>query len=522
MRPVLNLKKSEDVKRLKQITQDVAQLVKKYKGSLSGEHGDGIVRSEFIKMMIGGSNYKILERIKTAFDPNNIFNPGKIVNPLPMDQSLRYVSDREEPEIETLIDFSHSQGILREAEKCNGSGDCRKLPEFGGTMCPSYRATRNEKDTTRARANALREFLTNSDKVNRFDHTELKEVFDLCLSCKACSSECPSSVDVATLKAEFQYQYNKANGQSRRDSFFANATKYNKLASKFPKLSSFLLNNFSLFVKSYYGIHPNRSMPKISFNKLNESIQKPTNQFNNIKKIYLFVDELVRYNELEVVLDAKELLIKLNYEVELVSHLESGRSFISKGFLKEAKQLANDNVEFFKDKVLEDVPLVGIEPSAILTFRDEYIKLADDKESAEAVAKHTFLIEEFLQKEIELGNITKEQFTKEPLTIKFHGHCHQKALSNQLSSFSVLNLPENYKVTIIPSGCCGMAGSFGFEKEHYEISMQIGSQTLFPAIDKTHEATIISANGTSCRHQIKDGTGRIAKHPVTILKEALV
>ena len=197
LRPILNLKKKADVYLFRKITTDVAHLVKKYKGSMSGEHGDGIVRAEFIPLMIGIENYNILKRIKSVFDPENIFNPGKIVDAFPMDQSLRYEADRKEPEIDTLLDFSSSQGILRETEKCNGSGDCRKLPEFGGTMCPSYRATRNEKDTTRARANALREFLTTSDKPNKFNHKELKEVFDLCLSCKACASECPSSVDVA-------------------------------------------------------------------------------------------------------------------------------------------------------------------------------------------------------------------------------------------------------------------------------------------------------------------------------------
>ena len=243
LRPILNLKKSEDVALFRTITTEVAHLVKKYKGSFSGEHGDGIVRAEFIPLMIGDENYEILKRIKSAFDPNNIFNPGKIVDAHPMDKSLRYETDRAEPEIETLLDFSSSLGILREAEKCNGSGDCRKLPEFGGTMCPSYRATRNEKDTTRARANGLREFLTHSDKPNKFNHKELKEVFDLCLSCKACASECPSSVDVASLKAEFQYQYQLANGVSLRTKLFAYNNKLNAFGSHFPRLTKFIFKN---------------------------------------------------------------------------------------------------------------------------------------------------------------------------------------------------------------------------------------------------------------------------------------
>lgn len=529
LRPILDLKQEEDVALFRKITTDVAHLVKKFNGSFSGEHGDGIVRAEFIPLMIGDENYKILKRIKTAFDPDFIFNPGKIVDAFPMDVSFRYQPDRKEPKIETLLDFSKSQGILRETEKCNGSGDCRKLPEFGGTMCPSYRATRNEKDTTRARANALREFLTNSDKANKFNHKELQEVFDLCLSCKACASECPSSVDVASLKAEFQYQYQKENGFSFKNKFFANATKYNKIASRAPKFYNWLFKSgiTSPLIKTSLGIHLERSLPKVtlSFNaihKFSGGYDDKEYQSSPIKTVYLYVDEFINYLESEIALHGLMLLEALNYKVIPVSHLESARAHISKGFLEEAKTIAEENISFFKNKISNETPLLGIEPSAILTFKDEYLKLADDKTSVEKISQDTFLVEEFLHQEIVAGNITPEQFTLEHKEIKFHGHCHQKALSNQLSSFSVLNLPKNYKVTIIPSGCCGMAGSFGYEKEHYEVSMQIGEQTLFPAVRKTSKDVIISANGTSCRHQIKDGTGRIAKHPVTILKEALV
>ena len=231
LRPILNLKKKEDVVLFRKITTETAELVKKYKGSFSGEHGDGIVRAEFIPLMIGEQNYQLLRRIKKAFDPNNVFNQGKITDAFSMDENLRYKVDRKEPEIKTIQDFSDSEGILKLAEKCNGSGDCRKPVEAGGTMCPSYRATKNEKDTTRARANTLREFLTNSEEANKFNHQELKEVFDLCLSCKACASECPSNVDIATMKAEFLYQYQETNGYSIRNHLFANNVKYNKIGS---------------------------------------------------------------------------------------------------------------------------------------------------------------------------------------------------------------------------------------------------------------------------------------------------
>ena len=528
LRPILNLKTNKGVTDFRKITTDVAHLVKKYQGSMSGEHGDGIVRGEFIPLMIGEANYQILRRIKSAFDPNNIFNPGKIVDAFPMDENLRYHSDRTEPHIETILDFSSSMGILREAEKCNGSGDCRKLPEFGGTMCPSYRATRNEKDTTRARANALREFLTNSDKPNKFDHNELKEVFDLCLSCKACSSECPSSVDVASLKAEFQYQYQKANGINLRTKLFAYNNRLNGYGSKFTKFTNFMFSNHitSSVLKKSLGIAKERNLPLIAnlpLNKIyqeNATIYKAEEQI--IKTVYLFNDEFTNYLDSQIGYDAVQLLVGLNYKVNFVPHSESGRAFLSKGLLEQAKDLANRNVTVFKDRISSETPLIGIEPSAILTFTDEYLKLADDKESATRIASNTFLIEEFIQTEIKLGNIKPSQFTTASKTIKFHGHCHQKALRNQSSSFDILNLPENYKVTIIPSGCCGMAGSFGYEKEHYEVSMQIGEHTLFPAIRNASKDTIISANGTSCRHQILDGTKREAFHPVTILKEALL
>lgn len=522
LRPIVNLKKSEGVAFFRTITTEVAKLVKKYKGTMSGEHGDGRVRSEFIEMMIGSENMKVLEKIKTTFDPQNIFNPGKIVNPVHMDAFLRYEKDRKEPEITTKMDFSDTLGILRAAEQCNGSGDCRKTHLSGGVMCPSYHATKNEKDTTRARANVLREFLTNSDERNRFNHSELKEAFDLCISCKGCSSECPSNVDIATMKAEFLYQYQKANGSSLRDKAFARSSSLNKMASKVP----FLVNNpiSALVTKKLLGIARGRKLPKVSsfnFDKYLQSVENQNNKYlNKNKKVLLFIDEFTRYNDIEVGKDAIFLLNALGYNIELF-YGESGRTYLSKGFLDEAQQLANENIKKLAKMVTAEVPLVGLEPSAILSFRDEYPRLVADKETAKRVSSHSFLIEEFLSEEIKRGNITKSRFTKESRQVKIHGHCHQKALSNQKVTFDLLNLPENYSVTILNTGCCGMAGSFGYEKEHYNISMQIGELKLLPAIRKTDKEVIIAANGTSCRHQIFDGTNRVAKHPVSILKEAI-
>ncbi|MBC5842588.1 FAD-binding protein [Flavobacterium sp. F-380] len=521
LRPVLNLKTSEGVHQFRNIATEVAILVKKYRGSLSGEHGDGIVRGEFLPFMIGEKNYELLKRVKLAFDPNSVLNMGKIVNALKMDENFRFETDREEPEIQTLQDFSDSMGILRAAEKCNGSGDCRKLPSAGGAMCPSYRATRNEKDTTRARANALREYLTHSEKENKFNHKELYEVFDLCVNCKACASECPSNVDVASLKAEFLYQYQKANGYSFRNKIFANNAKMNAMGSLFPSLTNFVAN--LSFVKKAMGIAPEREVPFLAPHTLRKWLTDhlATPGTFDKGKLYLFIDEFTNYYDVQVGIDAYELLTKVGYQVLIVNHEESGRAFISKGFLEEAKLIAIKNVSTFAPLINDNCPLVGLEPSAILTFRDEYLRLAEDKAAAKQLAKNVLTIEEFFKREIGVGNIQEHQFTDEEKEIKIHGHCHQKALSSIEATFAMLNIPKNTRVTIYNSGCCGMAGSFGYEKEHYQISMQMGEDTLFPKVRSTAATTLIASAGTSCRHQIFDGTSREAQHPVSILRSYL-
>ncbi len=523
LRPILNLKKGQDVTLFRKITTDVALLTKKYKGSFSGEHGDGIVRAEFLPLMIGDKNYQLCKQVKHVFDPNTIFNPGKIVNPYKMDENLRYEIDRQEPEIDTLLDFSDNQGILRAVEKCNGSGDCRKSVSAGGAMCPSYRATKNEKDVTRARANVLREFLTNSTQKNKFNHQEIKESLALCLSCKACVSECPSSVDIAAYKTEFLYQYQQENGYQFADKLVAYNTTINKALIPFSGLVNAMFSNKAIasIIKKVSGVHANRTLPKLAEKSFSKQHQQQIVS-NPIQSVYLFIDEFCSYQDVQVAKASYELLIRLNYQVEVITELESGRTFLSKGFLKQAQKIANTNVKYLKNKISKNTPLIGIEPSAILSFRDEYKRLVSDKKSMIAIAENTFLIEEFLSEAIKKGDIKASQFTTAAKTIKIHNHCHQKALSTQKVTFDILNLPKNYEPTIIPSGCCGMAGSFGYEKEKYAVSMQIGNQTLFPAIRKAKENTIIVANGTSCRHQIKDGTQRIAYHPVEILLKALL
>ena len=527
LRPIINLKTVEGNELFRTIAQEVATLVKKYQGSLSGEHGDGRLRGEFIKQMIGEKNYALLKTVKYTWDADNIFNPNKIVDTPPMNSMLRYTPGQFTPEFKSIFRF-HQQDILQHAEQCNGSGDCRKTHLSGGTMCPSFMASKNEKDTTRARANILREFLTSSDKLNRFDHKEIYEVMDLCLSCKACKSECPSNVDVAKLKAEFLQQYYDANGVPFRSKLIANFTTAAKLASLFPSLYNFVISNAitGSMIKILSGFAIKRSLPKISEVSLEKWFQKNYTSSNTKgnKKVYLFCDEFTNYNDAAIGMKGVLLLEKLGYEVLLPKQIESGRAWLSKGLLRKAKKIANQNIELLGGIVTSAIPLIGIEPSAILTFRDEYPDLADEHNlaSAKALARNTFLIDEFIANEISKGNIQKEAFTKNAKLIKLHGHCQQKAIASVAATQTILSFPENYKVEVIPSGCCGMAGSFGYEKEHYDLSMQIGELVLLPAVRNQLSDTIIAAPGTSCRHQIKDGAQKIALHPVEILFEALV
>jgi Fe-S oxidoreductase len=330
---------------------------------------------------------------------------------------------------------------------------------------------------------------------------------------------------MATSKSEFLYQYQKLNGSTFSNRMFAKSIAYTKKASNFPSVVNVLYRNkiSSNFIKKILGIAKKRSLPNISSKSFSKISKRLAYQdIKNLKKVYLFVDEFTNYMESELAVDAFELLRGLNYDVRTIDHLNSARVQISKGFLKDARKQANRNVEYLKDLINSEVPLIGIEPSAILSFRDEYLRLTDDRKSAGNLANNSFIIEEFLAMEIEKGNISSSQFTNETKDIKIHVHCHQKALSNQKVTFDILNLPVNYSPTILNSGCCGMAGSFGYEKDHYEISMKIGEMKLFPAIRKCDDTTIIAANGASCRQQISDGTQRRSVHPVTILRNALL
>lgn len=525
LRPIINLKTKEGNALFRTILEEVAALVKRYRGSLSGEHGDGRLRGEFIPFMLGEKVYAWLKEVKKAFDPQNIFNPGKIVDTPPMNTSLRFEPGQPTPDIPTKLNFDDSLGIVRMAEMCNGTAECRRTHHRGGTMCPSYMATLDEKDSTRARANILREFLTHSTQPNRFAHDEIHEVMDLCLSCKGCKAECPSNVDVAKMKAEFLYQYYREKGVPWRSRLIASIDKSMRWASLAPSIYNFF-SRLSL-TKRLMGIAPQRHLPRLHRHTWAQYLNKrlkhaPAPARKTV--VYLFVDEFTNYHDVSAGIAMTELLLALGYAVRRVAHAPSGRAYLSKGLLDQAQHYARRNVATFAPLLIEqDAVLVGVEPSAILTFRDEYPDLlsSEAREQAKAVAKKALLLDEFLSWQLEEGELSSDSFHALNATVWVHGHCHQKALSSLTHTRKALSLIPGVSVRFIPSGCCGMAGSFGYEKEHYEVSMKIGELVLFPAVRQSAPDDIILASGTSCRHQIADGTGKQALHLAEVLYSAL-
>lgn len=529
LRPILNLRDPNDVMMFHTIALETARLVKKYRGSLSGEHGDGRLRGEFIPLMIGDENYSLLEKIKKTWDPKGIFNQGKITDTPPMNTSLRFEPGKAVKEIDTWYDYTHDHGMLRAVEKCNGSGDCRKPHLAQGGMCPSYQATLDEKNTTRARANILREFLTNSSKKNPFDHPEIYEILDLCLGCKLCKSECPSSVDMAKYKTEFLQHWYENHSVRIRTRAIAYIDHINRMALPFSRIYNLFARSrvLSWPIKMMLGFATGRSLPELHGKSLRRWAKKQLPELNKLTghrgTVHVFVDEFTNLNDLHIGIKAISLLCALGYRVELPAHGLSARTFISKGLLKRARTIIDQNINSLAAKISSEKPLIGIEPSAILGFRDEYPELCSPqlREKAKVLAPNTMLIDEFIVSEFKKGNILQQQFTEDSKSILYHGHCQQKSLLGTAVTREMLSIPAHFTVEEIPSGCCGMAGSFGFEKEHFDLSMKVGELVLMPAVRNAAKGTIIAASGTSCRHQIKDGANKEALHPIEILFDAL-
>jgi Fe-S oxidoreductase len=443
-----------------------------------------------------------------------------------MNTCLRYIPGRPTPEIETLYDFSSADGIVRAAERCNGSADCRKSMRIGGIMCPSFMATGDEEKSTRARANLVREFLGNDG--DPWNHREIYDILDLCLACKGCKSECPSGVDIAKIKSEFLQHWNDRHGIPLRTRLIAHISAVNRIGSFVPAIFNFFVRNkyTAGLLKRVTGIASKRSIPILYNITLRSWIRKNLTALNPEKpnsSVCLFIDEFTNFNDTETGIAVIRLLTALNYKVVVKDHKISARTYISKGLIRRAKSTIRENIKTFSPLINEDLPLIGIEPSAILGFRDEYPELAgaDMKESAQKIASCSYLIDEFIAREFKSGKIDSALFTKEEAKILLHAHCQQKVIASSLSTIQILSIPENYEVREIPSGCCGMAGSFGYEKEHFDLANKIGELVLFPEVRDSGDEVIIAAPGTSCRHHIKDGTGRIALHPAVVLYNAL-
>ena len=528
LRPILNLKNSSDVVLFHTVGKEVAQLVKKHKGSLSGEHGDGRLRGEFIPIMYGDEVYEWFRQLKRSFDPDGVFNPNKIVDTPPMNQFMRFLTDGKSPEIDSFFSFFPQNGVLQSIEQCNGSADCRKSILFGGTMCPTYRASGDETLTTRARANVLRELISRPYNKSIFSQPEIVEILSLCLSCKACKSECPSNVDMAKIKAEVMQLVHDEKGIPFRTFLIANLHHIQKLFSHTPWLYNAVVDSLiGNVIKSAIGFSSNRSIPKLSSTKWQKQLSKRDHSSAATNKgvVYLFIDEFTRHNESHIAVKAKEIIQQLGYTVIIAPIEESGRTHISKGLVRQATKIATKNVKALHSIINSDTPLIGIEPSCLLTLRDEYLSFnnEDFTEEAKRIAQHSFLFDEWITKTFRENNLNPADYFKdEEKEIIFHAHCHQKSLASSASLVNMLSLPKGYRVKEIPSGCCGMAGAFGYEKEHYDLSMQIGELKLFPTVRAASSSTIVVAGGTSCRTHIKDGTGKTALHPIEALWNAMI
>lgn len=517
IRPLVNLKSPGGIEIMEELTDGAFKLAIKYAGVMSGEHGDGLQRSYLNEQLFGEELYGAMKELKSIFDPEGLFNPGKIVDaPSPVN-NLRFSQQYQTQNIKTYLDWSSDKGFTGAVEMCSGQGVCRKLGE--GIMCPSYIATRNEKDTTRARANMLRAVVSGTLPKDAISSQEMHDVFDLCLSCKACKSECPSSVDAAKMKLEVLGHYHAKNGYSIRDRLFGYVHEMSRYTSAIPGLSNFVMDNaISKEILSKIGIHKNRSQPKLTRNNFinwfKYRAKTATNNENN--KVIYFHDTWATYYNPEIGRAAVKILESAGFEVVIVEkRVCCGRPMISKGMINAARKQALQNVSELAPYVKEGIPIVGTEPSCILSFRDEYLDLLPKSEEAVAVSENSYVLDEFLLKLHNSGELEIDWKESGP-NVFYHGHCHQRSMIGNNSAMEMLSV-SGCNVTESGAGCCGMAGSFGYESEHYEVSKTIAEDRLLPAIRKTSPDTVIAVSGISCHHQIEDFSDRKTKHIAQVL-----
>lgn len=517
LRPELDLREPQDKKTFLSIADQVAQLVAEFKGSLSGEHGDGRVRGPFVKKMFGEQVYQSFIQIKQTFDPKRIFNPNKIITDVPIDQNLRTDGTPQEIKLHPQFDWKKDLGLKAATEKCNGSGVCRKSVGRG-TMCPSYMATKEEYYSTRGRANLLMQALNSADPIAEFASEDLKKTLDLCLSCKACKSECPANVDMARLKSEFLHHYHRQKGVPLKTKLMRYYPLMLNLGAKFPKFSNRVIN--STWLKKRLKVSEQRQLPTITTTPLKAWWQKQKNkdqtQANTQKQVAILCDVVTQYHEPQVGQAAIQFLAHHGYQVIPIFLSESPCLLVNQGLLKQAKQALGQVIEQCESLLQAGVSIIGLEPPELLTLRDGAVDLVEDngREKMRALSKRAQLFEEFILQEIASGHIDTTQLSHQEQEIIVHVHCHQKSLVGINSTINALNQLPGTKVTALKTGCCGMSGTFGYE--HHELSMKIGEMQLFPAIRQAPKETLTVATGTSCRHQIADGVAVKALHPAQV------
>lgn len=527
LRPLVDLKTHQGVNKLDKVAREVADLVGEFRGSLSGEHGDGRVRSPYIKHAMGSGLVAVFKQVKDLWDPAGIFNPHKIVDPVEATKKLRSSVDQPVPSLPTVFTYEADGSLLAHIERCNGAGACRKLPDAGGGMCPSYMVTKEELHTTRGRANLFRQLLAERGPQETMAATELVEAFDLCLACKSCKRECPASVDMTKLKAEFFQHYWESHRVPIKVLSVGYIAKFNKLALLMPRVANwFLLNRFfgPLFRK-ILGFAPNIPFPlfsPLSFKRWFKRRKTSHLTGEPIKTVALFADEFTDANDLDVGQAAVELLERLGYRVVIPKHVDSGRPLLSKGLVRAAAKRIQRNVDYLKPIAEQGIPILGLEPSATATLVDEALDLVPKHQlkDAQIVAEAVSMLDDFLASEAQQRNLAAS-FDAQKRKILFHGHCHQKAVLSTEGSLDALRIPLGHEVEMIDAGCCGMAGAFGYEAKHQLFSQQVFELKLAAAVRCADDTTRISASGFSCRHQITNLTGRRAQHPAQILRDAL-
>jgi FAD/FMN-containing dehydrogenase/Fe-S oxidoreductase len=541
VRPVIDLKTAEGARRFQAIAEEVAALVLKYGGALSGEHGDGLVRSPFQEMMYGPVLYQAFRELKRTFDPSNLLNPGKIVDAPPLLTNLRFGSAYVTPELTTTFDFSADGGLVRSAELCAGVGECRKTR--GGTMCPSFQATRDERDSTRGRANTLRLTLTGQLGFEGMTDPALKEVLDLCLECKACKAECPTNVDMARLKAEFLHQYQRVHGVPLRNQFFGHVARLSRWGSRLAPISNWAAQSHSArwLNERLLGIDRRREPPAFAARPFVRRFHRRDNRFPciNSHSVMLFADTFTNYHEPAIGTAAVDLLHRAGCDVVIAPHRGPsavrccGRPLISNGMLDQAVETARHNVERLENWASDAKPIIACEPSCILTIKDDYPALlrGEARAKAERVAAMCKTFEEFLESILaEPDSDMPSNATDLPSTLRFRpgpqtilvqGHCHQRSLVGMDPLLRLMRRIPGARVIDLDAGCCGLAGSFGYEIEHYALSRQVGEQRLFPALRAAGADAAIVAPGFSCRLQIQHFTARFAVHPAQLLHSLL-